>query len=98
MHGLDYARREGLGTAFRRHPDSLRFGLMSGAALLAILSLAVAGLQGLAAAVLALGLVLGWRLFLRQRIAGWTGDTLGAACELAEAALALGLAVGGGGP
>ncbi len=44
----------------------------------------VAGLMGLVGAAVALGAALVFAAFCKHRLGGYTGDTLGATCELAE--------------
>ncbi len=85
---LPYARPEGgLGTLFytRRSRMVGVWGIFffSGCAVLA------AGGRGLAVAGSTLFLLALFALFLNKRLGGATGDTLGAACELAELGVAL---------
>jgi adenosylcobinamide-GDP ribazoletransferase len=47
------------------------------------------GVQGLAIAACALGAVALFAFYSRRKIGGFTGDTLGAACELTETVPAL---------
>lgn len=87
MSTLGYVRENGLVTAFQRKRTFV-------APLLALVSLAVAGFlaagaTGLAAAAVAVGVTAIFGLWCRAKIGGYTGDTLGAACELAEAVPAL---------
>lgn len=88
---LPYARPEGgLASVFyRRRP-------MAGSALATVLAAGVGwwalGAAGLLAAGAALALTLLWSAWCRRRIGGGTGDTLGAACEMGEAAVLLTLA------
>lgn len=85
---LPYARSNGgLATLFYSRRSKV-VGIR-GLVLLTAVSWLAAGIQGLAA-VLAVGLLVilfGW--FCHSRIDGATGDTLGAACEMAEAVVAL---------
>jgi adenosylcobinamide-GDP ribazoletransferase len=85
---LPYVRPDGgLATLFysRKSKMTALWGLL----FFAGMAWATAGLRGMAA-VLAVLLVTGlFALVCRNRINGATGDTLGAACELAEAAVAL---------
>jgi adenosylcobinamide-GDP ribazoletransferase len=87
MSTLGYARENGLATAFQRKRGGF-------APLLAMGSLVVAGYfaagpAGVAAAAAAIGVTGLFALWCRAKIGGYTGDTLGAACELAEVAPAL---------
>lgn len=87
MSTLQYVRAAGLGTAFQRQrtvfPPLFAVALLAGACFLA------ADLAGLAAAAAAVGVTALFALWCRAKIGGYTGDTLGAACELAEAVPAL---------
>lgn len=94
MAGMPYAGDEGHAKAkplARGVP--VRQMLMAGMWLLPLLVFAgavVSGRAALAATLLAAGLVaLGMRRWLRQRLGGYTGDTLGAAEQLAEATILL---------
>ncbi len=83
MARLPYARPEGgLATAFRTKSP----GLHAAWALLFLLAcgFATAGWAGLAAATAVPVILSGWHAVCRRRIGGYTGDTLGASCELAE--------------
>lgn len=87
MSTLRYVREHGLGTAFQRRGTPV-------APLLAVASLGgagflVAGPVGLTAAAAAVALTGAFVLWCRSKIGGYTGDTLGAACELAEVVPAL---------
>ena len=87
MSTLGYVRENGLVTAFGRKRTLF-------APLLALVSLAAAGFiaagaPGLAAAASALGVTAIFGLWCRAKIGGYTGDTLGAVCELAEVVPAL---------
>jgi adenosylcobinamide-GDP ribazoletransferase len=53
----------------------------------------VTGTQGLFAAGLTFSVVLFFAAFCRNKIGGATGDTLGAACELAETCMVLGFVI-----
>lgn len=87
MSTLQYVRAAGIGTAFQR-----KRGMF--APLFAVASLTGAGFlaaegAGLAAAAAAVGVTALFALWCRAKIGGYTGDTLGAACELAEVVPAL---------
>lgn len=88
---LPYARPQGGLAAifFRRRPVA---AALFGVVLLAGAGWYVAAWQGLAAAAAAIVVALLFGLYSYRRIGGVTGDTLGAACELAEIAPALILA------
>lgn len=90
MSLLSYARPAGgLGTAFyqKRHGVALLVGLV----VLAAAGWATLRTAGLAAAGFSVLLVLVFAGLCRRRIGGATGDTLGAACEIAETACLVGL-------
>jgi adenosylcobinamide-GDP ribazoletransferase len=82
MKMCSYARPQGgLATAFGRPGftaffSSLLVMLVSGWLLL--------GFAGLAAAILVVFITMVFSLWCRRKIGGFTGDTLGAACEIAE--------------
>jgi adenosylcobinamide-GDP ribazoletransferase len=91
MSLLSYARPGGgLGTAFyqKRHGFSLLVGLV----VLASVGWWTFRLEGLTAAGVSLLVVLIFSGWCRRRIGGATGDTLGAACEIAEGACLVTLA------
>jgi adenosylcobinamide-GDP ribazoletransferase len=87
MSTLRYVRELGLATAFQRRralgPPLVAIASLAGAGWL------VAGPVGLAAAAAAVALPVVFALWCRSKIGGYTGDTLGAACELAEVVPAL---------
>ncbi|MBM4033195.1 MAG: adenosylcobinamide-GDP ribazoletransferase [Planctomycetes bacterium] len=91
MWALPYARPEGgLGTVFYKKRPRL-------AALWAVVVLLAAGvcalrMPGLVAAGASLAVVLLFAAYTRRKIAGATGDALGAACEIAEAVPPLAIA------
>ena len=91
MAVLSYVRPDGgLGTLF--YSRTFR-----AAALISLIFLGLAGylaqdVRGLIAVVMAMAVVFTFALFCRVKIGGATGDTLGAACELAEVCVALVLA------
>jgi len=101
MAMLPYARLEGgLGNLFKDAFNTQQARLRALAALLVLsgLSWAAAGSLGMLAVFAVLLVTTLFALFCRQKIGGVTGDTLGAACELAEAVTALVfiLKIGGG--
>ena len=92
MAMLPYARPEGgLGSLFKDSFHTKPALLRALAALLVFgwISWAAAGQQGILALFAVLLITALFALFCRQKIGGVTGDTLGAACELAEAVVAL---------
>ncbi len=82
MVTMRYVRNDGLGTAFgdRRSPIYLVFSFLFLAAAGAI----IGKLTGLAAVGATFAVVAVFSLWCRKKIGGYTGDTLGAAVELAE--------------
>ena len=88
---LPYARPEGLGSVFYMHRS--RWNAVWAAAFLAASGYAVAGAAGLIGAGAALAVVLVFAAQCRRKIGGATGDTLGAACELAETTTLLVLSI-----
>ncbi|CAK8719472.1 Adenosylcobinamide-GDP ribazoletransferase [Candidatus Electrothrix laxa] len=92
MAMLPYARSEGgLGSLFKDSFDTYQARLRAGAAVLVFAGIAwaAAGPQGLLAVFAVLLMTALFAFFCRKKINGVTGDTLGAACELAEAVVAL---------
>jgi adenosylcobinamide-GDP ribazoletransferase len=92
MAMLPYIRPEGgLGSLFAAYFNNRHAWAVSLAALLLFsgTAWAAAGIQGLLAAFAVLLLTALFAAFCRSKIGGVTGDTLGAACELAEAVVAL---------
>lgn len=81
---LPYLRARGLGAVFgfARPGAVLAWGVCCG-----VVAAAVAG--GAIGVVAWLAATFGWVWFLRRRLGGATGDCFGAACELAETAVAL---------
>ncbi|MFW6191441.1 MAG: adenosylcobinamide-GDP ribazoletransferase, partial [Thiohalospira sp.] len=77
-----YLRAGGLGEALASAPRQATLGGLAAAALVLLVLAPLAAVAGLAAALLAAGLL---RLFLLRRLGGTTGDTMGAGVELAEA-------------
>jgi adenosylcobinamide-GDP ribazoletransferase len=89
---LPYARTEGgLATVF--YAGRSKAVQPVAAVLLVICAFAAAGGGGLRAAAAALAAAAIFSLYCRRRIGGSTGDTLGGACELAETAVIISLAV-----
>jgi adenosylcobinamide-GDP ribazoletransferase len=88
LSGLNYARSgPGMGTLFGRPP---RLFLISMIALMAALSFSLLGAGFMLTMVLLWGgVVIGFMLLCFRRIGGYTGDTLGAICELSEMVPAL---------
>jgi len=85
---LPYARPEGgLATVF--FASSRRWPLLPGLFMLAVVAWFTAGSVGLTGVLLALLLLLPFGLFCYIKIGGATGDTLGAACEIAETLVAV---------
>jgi adenosylcobinamide-GDP ribazoletransferase len=80
--GAPPARRDGLGAAFAVSAVSLAVATVVASAVALALT-GVAGLGALGAAALVAGLVSAWS---RRALGGRTGDTLGTAVALAEAA------------
>ncbi len=93
MNLLPYARDEGCAAVFYRQ-KSPRIALTAGLLGLLVVGAGSGALHGLVAvgAALVVTLLLAW--YCRRAIGGATGDTLGAACELAEAVVALVMAAG----
>ena len=88
MGVLPYARPEGgLGSVFVRNRS--RFDIFWALAWLAAAGYVAAGYRGLLAGAGAVVWTLVFSLWCRRTIGGFTGDTLGAACEIAELAPAL---------
>ena len=87
MSLLPYARPEGLARVFHRNRSPLHL-LWAMAFLIAAGGIA-GGLPGLAAAGASLLFALLFTAYVRRKIGGLTGDTLGAACEWTELAPAL---------
>ena len=82
-----YARTGGLCSLFvqyLRRPDVI----MTRVVLFAV-GLLAGGMFGVCAVVASAGLIAGFSLWCRNKIGGFTGDTLGAGCELAELVPAL---------
>lgn len=96
MGFLPYARSQGgLATVF--YSRRSRVAALCSLLFFSLVTIFIAGIGGLAAvlAVVLLVAMFGW--FCQRKIGGATGDTLGAACELAEAVVALAFVVQLGG-
>ncbi|MCI5166159.1 MAG: adenosylcobinamide-GDP ribazoletransferase [Candidatus Electrothrix sp. GM3_4] len=92
MAMLPYARPEGgLGSLFKDSFDTNQARIHSLVVLLVFsgISWAAAGPTGILAVFAVLLMTALFAFFCRHKIGGVTGDTLGAACELAEAVIAL---------
>lgn len=90
MAALPYARgTEGLGALFYRGRS--RIDGVWAVLFLGLVGWAAAGAAGLAASALSVALTLLFALYTYRKIGGATGDSLGAACELAEIVPALAL-------
>ncbi|RLB43713.1 MAG: adenosylcobinamide-GDP ribazoletransferase [Deltaproteobacteria bacterium] len=83
---LPYARAEGgLVSAFAGHEWLKRFGIAIGVALMLLLSCVGFGRYGVIITVVSLGGILLFCYWSYDKIGGYTGDTLGAVCEVSEA-------------
>jgi adenosylcobinamide-GDP ribazoletransferase len=90
---LPSARGSGLGASVSRHVGDVEVGGSTAIAL--AVSLGAGGLRGALAALAAFAFAVAFGALCRRRIGGVTGDTLGAATELAEAlVLVVGAALG----
>jgi adenosylcobinamide-GDP ribazoletransferase len=92
MAMLPYARPEGgLGSLFKDSFDTNQARIQSLVVLLVFsgISWVAAGPTGILAVFAVLLMTALFAFFCRRKIGGVTGDTLGAACELAEAVIAL---------
>ncbi|MGQ7792816.1 adenosylcobinamide-GDP ribazoletransferase [Faunimonas sp. B44] len=88
---LPPARSDGLATAAGR-PDGHAVRLaVAAAAILAIAMIAAFGAGGILGLVLGAAAAILFTSFVRRRLGGHTGDTIGASQQLAETALLLGL-------
>jgi adenosylcobinamide-GDP ribazoletransferase len=88
MAALPYARPEGgLGAVFASNKSAIDPFLA--VAVMAAAGYCAMGRLGLISAGAAVALTLAFSFWCRRKIGGFTGDTLGAACELAELAPAL---------
>ena len=88
---LPYPREQGLGRLFALYFNSTagKMAALAGLLLCALAAHVFAGAQGLSAVAVMLLLILCFAALCQRKIGGATGDTLGAACELAETALVL---------
>jgi adenosylcobinamide-GDP ribazoletransferase len=84
---LPYLRREGLARLFHANRSSGQ--ALWAAAFTAALGFLAGGIPGLVAGGVSLLLALLFSAYIRQRLGGLTGDTLGACCEWTELAPAL---------
>ncbi|MBI4024020.1 MAG: adenosylcobinamide-GDP ribazoletransferase [Verrucomicrobia bacterium] len=85
---LPYARADGgLGAVFGR--DRSWFESAWAIAALAVVACALTGVRGLVTTGICAGMIGIVSLWSRQKIGGFTGDTLGATCEITEMAPAL---------
>lgn len=84
---LPYVRAEGLGT--RLFAGTTGWTALTVMIIFLMLCIGIYGLAGLVPAGFILAAVLLFCLLCLRRIGGATGDTLGAACEIAEASAAL---------
>jgi len=90
MSYLPYARSEGgLGTLFFENGSAHRVSIMSVILMVVILAVMVPQKAVMLLVVFGITLFL-FRLLCMKRIGGYTGDTLGAACELVETAVLVG--------
>ncbi|WP_267929031.1 adenosylcobinamide-GDP ribazoletransferase [Desulfolithobacter dissulfuricans] len=93
---LPYARPEGgLGGLF--YTRRSRLAALGSLAFAGLVTVWLAGTCGLGVLVFTMGTICLFARFCRKKIGGATGDTLGAACELAETFMALGFAAVAGG-
>lgn len=87
MAVIPYTRPEGgLGSAFS---SSRKIGPLVSLVILFVASWLVMGLTGTIVAMLALGAAMFMAIWSYRKIGGYTGDVLGATCEIAEIAPAL---------
>jgi adenosylcobinamide-GDP ribazoletransferase len=88
MSLASYARPEG-GTGLVFAASRPWRSALAGVGLLALAGWAVGGWRGLVASGASVLLALAMTFYSRHKIGGWTGDTLGATCEIAESIPAL---------
>jgi adenosylcobinamide-GDP ribazoletransferase len=85
MSLLEYARGEhGLGTAFIKDTAAIRWSALIGLVLFLAASVILLGTSGVVGVFLTLACALAFCRYVKRRIGGYTGDTLGAICELSE--------------
>ncbi len=87
MRLLPYARKEGRAAVFYQRPPST--ALAAALLGLAVLGPGVGGMAGGVVVVAGMLFVAGFAAYCRRMLGGATGDTLGAACEMTEALVAL---------
>ncbi len=80
MHHLSYAREKGVGGLFSKKKYVYQKGLL----VTGILLVCLTGIKGILLVCLLILLVWCYMIFLKKKISGYTGDTLGAVCELVE--------------
>ena len=88
MAVLPYARKEG-GLASVFYSKTATLVAVWSVSFLLICSWLVAGKIGVMVAVGSLIVLLAFSFYCQRKIGGATGDTLGAACEISEAAIAV---------
>ena len=85
MSLLEYARGDsGLGTAFSKDAAAIPRSAVTGLVILFTASVVLLGTAGAVGAFLTLAFALVFCRHVNNRIGGYTGDTLGAICELSE--------------
>jgi len=85
MSLLEYAWGEsGLGTAFSKDQAAIRWSAVTGLVLFLTASVILLGAAGAVGAFLTLAFALAFCRYVKNRVGGYTGDTLGAICELSE--------------
>ncbi|MCP4650505.1 MAG: adenosylcobinamide-GDP ribazoletransferase [PVC group bacterium] len=80
-----YPRKEGKAKIFIENAG--RNDVLVGGYLTAFIFLLLSGIKGIVVLLLALGCVVGFKYYVKKRIGGMTGDTIGAVSELAEVAV-----------
>ena len=80
MHHLSYAREKGVGGLFSKK----KYGYQKGLLVPGIILVGLTGIKGILLICILVLLVWGYMIFLKKKISGYTGDTLGAVCELVE--------------
>ena len=89
---LPYVRSEGLGIRLYSHKTA--WTAVSGAGALFLMSFLLQGMAGVVLAGLVMTMLLLFCFFCYYKIGGATGDTLGAACEISEAAVVFFMVIG----